>query len=312
MRMKNKAQTKSRFFKDFYKNRELTLLALPCIIVIFIFCYVPLYGLIIPFKDYTYSKGLLGSPWVGLKNFEFLFTSDQLFTITRNTLGYNFLFIVTTLFLSVFLAILLNEISRKFVKLYQTAIFFPYFVSWVVVSYAVYGFLDMDNGLLNSIFKAIGISPVMWYAEPKYWPFFILLANLWKNIGVNVLIYYAALIGMDPEYYESAKIDGATKFQRDIYISVPLLKPLIIILSILAIGRVFYSDFGLFYNLPMDQPMLYPATQVIDTYVFMAIRSLGDFGMAAAAGFYQSVCGFVLVLVTNLVVRKVDNENRLF
>jgi ABC-type polysaccharide transport system, permease component len=307
-----KMRSGSRLLKDFGKNLDLTLLALPTIIYVIIFCYLPLYGLILPFKNYNYEQGFFRSPWAGLKNFEFLFTSDQLLVITRNTLGYNLLFIVTSTVITVFLAILLNEISKRFVKLYQTAMFFPYFLSWVVVSYIALAFLDMQNGLFNSVLKTLGKEPVLWYGDPKYWVAILVLANLWKGVGCGTVVYYAAIIGIDSEYYESAKLDGASRFQQAIFITVPLLKPIITILTILSIGKIFFSDFGLFYNLPLNQTVLYPATDVIDTYVYRAVRNLGDFGMASAAGFYQSVLGFILVLLTNFIVRKIDNENKLF
>lgn len=294
------------------KDLELTLLALPAIVCIFIFCYIPLYGLILPFKDYKPSLGFIKSPWVGFKNFKFLLTSDSLITITRNTIFMNTLFILFGNAVAILFALMIFELSRKYVKIYQTAILIPYFVSWVVAAYVFLALFDMNNGFVNKLLLFFGKETVMWYNEPKYWPILLVAASIWKGAGYNTIIYYTGLLGIDSEYYEASYIDGANRTQQVYYISLPLLKPLIIMLVILAIGKIFYSDFGLFYNVTQDSALLYSTTDVIDTYVYRALRSLGDIGMASAAGLYQSVVGFILVLATNFFVKKLNSENSLF
>jgi len=305
---KNLTKKKSAF----RNNLPLTLMALPGIIFIFIFNYVPLYGLVLPFKDYKVNLGFLGSEWAGLRNFEFLFNGKDMLIATRNTILYNLVFIFVGTAVSIIISLLLFEVSKKKVKLYQTLLLLPYFVSWVVVAYVVKGFFDMEHGIFNSILTKFGAEPLMWYNEVKYWPIIIIVANIWKGMGYSAVVYYASLMGVDKELYEAAEIDGAGKIKQMWYISLPMLKSIIVIMTILAIGKIFYGDFGLFYNLPLNSPILYPATDIIDTYVFRAMMVLGDVGMSSAACFFQSVLGFILVLVTNLIVKKVDSDNALF
>jgi putative aldouronate transport system permease protein len=300
------------FIKDFIRNIELTFLALPSILFIFIFSYVPLYGLILPFKNYNFSDGLFGSPWVGFENFKFLLNSDALIRITRNTVVMNGLFILFGTLISLILALMLFELARKYIKIYQTMLFVPFFVSWVVAAYAFRAFLDMENGFINRMLIHFGEEPIMWYSEPKYWPYILVIVAIWKGAGYGAIIYYTGLMGTDSEYYEAATIDGASRFQQTWHISLPLLKPLISILTILAIGKIFYGDFGLFYNVTLDSSQLYPTTDIIDTYVYRALKSLGDISMASTAGFYQSIVGFVLVLASNWMVKKANPENSLF
>jgi len=308
----NKRTTKSvqRLYSS--TTLELTFLVLPSAIFIIIFNYIPLYGLLLPFENYSPIKGLFRSEWVGISNFDFLFTSNTLWTITRNTVLMNFLFIIFNTIFSVIFALFLFDLSRRFVKLYQTIMFFPYFMSWVIVSYVFLGFLDPDRGILNKMITLIGGEQVLWYSEPKFWPFILVLASVWKTAGYGAIIYYAGLVGNDPEYYEAAKIDGATKLQQMRHISIPLITPIITIVNILAIGKVFYGDIGIFYNVTMNSPFLYPTTDVIDTYVLRALKTLNDIGMSSAAGLYQAVCGFILVIVTNMTVRRISAQNSLF
>jgi putative aldouronate transport system permease protein len=303
---------KKFLFSRYNSTIELTLLALPSILFVFIFNYVPLYGLILPFKDFNVRMGLFESPWSGFENFKFLLTSDSLWTITRNTIAMNALFFIFNTVFSVFIALLMFELFRKFVKFYQTVFFFPYFMSWVIVTYIVSGFLESDRGLLNKFLELFGATGIQWYNDPKYWPFILVIVYIWKMTGYGAVIYYAGLIGIDSEYYEASVIDGASKWQQVRHISIPLLMPLIIIINLMAIGRIFYGDFGLFYNVTKDVPLLYPATDVIDTYVYRSLKMLGDFGMASAAGLYQSICGFILIFFTNWIVRRVNPENSLF
>lgn len=280
--------------------------------MIFIFCYVPLYGLVLPFKDFKLDLGFFKSEWVGFQNFEFLFKGSDMITATKNTVLYNLVFIFGGQIVAVTLALLLFEVSKRAVKTYQTLLLLPYFVSWVVLSYALRGFLDMDVGLFNSIIEKFGGEPIMWYTEPKYWPVILIIANIWKGMGYGAVVYYASLMGVDKELFEAAEIDGAGKLKQMWYISLPMLKSIMTMMIILNIGKIFYGDFGLFYNMPLNSSLLYSTTDVIDTFVFRSMMVMGDIGMSAAAGFFQSVCGFILVLTTNLIVRKIDNENALF
>jgi putative aldouronate transport system permease protein len=310
--MQNTSNKKRFRFGKHYTTIELTMIALPSIIFIFVFCYIPLYGLILPFKNYNIKLGFLRSPWSGFENFKFLITSDSLWTITRNTVVMNALFFTFNTIFSVAIALLLFELGRRSVKVYQTVSFFPFFMSWVIVTYIVSGFLDSDRGLLNKFIGLFGVESIQWYNEAKFWPFILVIVYLWKMTGYGAVIYYAGLMGIDSEYYEAAIIDGASKLQQIRYVSIPLITPLIIVINLMAIGRIFYGDFGLFYNVTKDVPLLYPSTDVIDTYVYRSLRVLGDFGMASAAGLYQSVCGFILVFLTNLVVKRINSENSLF
>ena len=300
--------------KAVLRHKALYLLMLPGLLYLIINNYVPMFGIIIAFKNYNYSKGILGSAWIGFENFKYLFTTHDAYVITRNTLLYNAVFIIVNLFFSVSMAILLNEVRQNFAKrFYQSAILLPYFLSAVIVAYLVYSLLNPVSGLVNmSILKFLGIEPVSWYLEPKYWPFILVIVNAWKNVGYGSIIYMSAIASIDIEYYEAAKIDGARKWQQIKYITLPMLVPIITIMTILSIGRIFYSDFGLFYQLPMQSGTLLPVTNVIDTYVYTSLMNMGDIGMSSAAGLYQSVVGFLLVLCTNLVVRKVSPENALF
>ncbi|MFD0672682.1 ABC transporter permease [Cohnella sp. GCM10027633] len=294
------------------KNAGLSMLALPGFALIIIFNYVPLYGLLLPFKTYRYNLGIWNSPWVGLDNFGYLFHGDVLFRVLRNTILYNMTFIVLGTTLSVIIALLLYELSRKFVKAYQTILFIPYFISWVVAGFAFRSLFDMEHGVINRFLVSMGEEPILWYSDPKYWPYIIVIAAVWKGLGYSSVIYYAALMGIDSEYYDAAKIDGASKFRRAISISVPMIKPIIIMLVILQIGSICYSDFGLFYNVTLNSSLLYSTTDVIDTFVYRSLIDLGDIGMASAAGFFQSIVGFCLVLVTNTIVKKINPENSLF
>ena len=297
------------------QNLSLLLMASPMIILVFIFAYVPMFGLIVAFKDYNYSLGMLGSPFSNpfWKNFEFLFRSPDTFRIIRNTLGYNLVFIVLTLIISIGIALMLNEIkSRKALKVYQTTMFFPYFLSWVVVSYIVYAFLNPRLGYINSLATTFGFETVDWYNSPEKWIFIIIFLNIWKSVGMNVLMYYATLMAIDGSYYEAASIEGASKLQMIKHITLPLLYPMMIMLTILAVGKIMNSDFGLFYQIPMDSKMLYKTTDVLDTYVYRALVQSGNIGMSSAAGFLKSVVGLILVVVTNAIVKKIDPEYAMY
>jgi putative aldouronate transport system permease protein len=305
---------RKKLWKQFGRYKALWFMALPGIFYLLFNNYLPMIGSLIAFKNINYSVGIWNSPWVGFKNFEYLFTSSDAYVITRNTILYNSVFIVTTLVFSVTFAILLNEVRRKsFRRFYQSAMLLPYFLSSVIVAYLVFSMLSLEYGFLNKIVLPwLGIEPISWYYEPKYWPYILVLVNTWKGIGYSCVIYVAAIAGIDQEYYEAATIDGANKWQQAMNITLPLLKPVIVTLVLLAIGRIFYADFGLFYQVPMDSGVLQPVTNVIDTYVYRGLLVFGDLGMSSAAGLYQSSIGFVLVMLSNLVVRKFNRDQALF
>ena len=284
-------------------------MALPALILMFLFRYLPLSGIILAFKRYNIRDGIFGSAWNGLKNFEYLFKTKDAWIITRNTIGYNFLFIVLDLILAVTLAIILNELRQKrAAKVFQTIFMAPYFMSWVVVSFIAYSLLSVDDGFINRTF---GLE-VTWYSQKSAWPFILVLFQIWKTIGYSTVMYLGAIVGISDDYYEAALMDGATKWQQITYITLPALRGIMIVLTILAIGRIFYSDFGLFYQLPRNSGPLFPVTNVIDTYVYRALKENGNIGMAAAANLYQSLVGFVLVMSSNFLVRKVDKDSALF
>ncbi|WNQ11379.1 ABC transporter permease subunit [Paenibacillus aurantius] len=274
--------------------------------------YIPMFGVIVAFKNYRYDKGILGSDWIGFKNFEFLFKSETAFRITRNTVLYNLGYMAVTTICALAVAILLNEISKKWLKIYQTSMILPFFLSWVVVSYITNAFLDHQNGFLNGWLAAMGFEKVQWYFNAKYWPFILNIVHLWKAIGFSALVYYAGILGIDAELYEAARIDGAKRWQMVTNITIPQLTPLIIILLILSIGNMFRGDFGLHFFIPNNSGMTYSTTDIIDTYIYRALSEVGDISMASAVGLYQSFVGFVLVVTANYTVRKINDENSLF
>jgi putative aldouronate transport system permease protein len=309
----NRSPFWKRMRRSLKKNGVFFMMAFPALALLFIFNYLPIPGIIIAFKNFKGAQGLFGSAWVGLKNFEFLFTSATAWRITRNTLVLNSIFIVTGVAMSLGVALLLNEVRKPaLTRIYQSAVFFPYFVSWVIVGMFTFAILNADNGMLDSMLVKMGLQPVHWYAESVYWPAILTIVNLWKSSGYWSIIYLAAILGISTEYYEASMIDGASRWQQTISITLPLLLPLIIINVLLSVGHIFFADFGLFYYVTNDSSMLYNTTDVIDTYVFRALRSMGDFGMAAAAGLYQSVVGFILIILSNWVVKRIDPEKSLF
>lgn len=290
------------------------LMMLPGLLYLFINNYMPMAGLVVAFKQVNFSTGIWKSPWAGLKNFEFLFTTDEAMVITRNTILYNLAFIVIGIVLGIFLAVLITEVANKTLKkLYQSAVLVPFLMSIVIVSYIVYAFLGAEHGLLNnSVLPLLGKEPVSWYTQPQYWPFILVFVHTWKGIGYGCLIYISTINGIDKSLYEAAGLDGAGIMKQIRYVTLPCLKGTVITLTLLNIGKIFYADFGLFYQVPMNSGQLYDTTNVIDTYVYRALLQLGNSGMAAAAGFYQSVVGFVLVMISNGIVRKTSSENALF
>lgn len=295
-------------------NIPLYLMFLPGAIYLLINNYIPMAGLVIAFKQVNWNKGILKSPWVGFSNFEYLFKTKEAWNITRNTLGYNIIFIILGTVIAIAVAILLNEITSMMLKkTYQTVILLPYLISMVVVSYLVYAMLSSENGFVNlSILRPLGKQEISWYTESKYWPAILILIYIWKTFGYNCILYYATLVGIDRGYYEAAVIDGASRWQQIRHITLPELVPTIITLTLMSIGKIFYSDFGLFYQVPMDSGPLYDVTNTIDTYVYRGLIRQNNVGMSSAAGFYQSIIGFVLVLLANYAVRRISKENALF
>lgn len=288
-------------------------MALPGILYLLINNYLPLFGLQIAFKRFNYGKGIWNSPWNQFKNFEFLFASDSAVRIVRNTLLYNVAFILLGIVAGVTAAIFLNEITRKRAqKLYQTAILLPYLMSMVIVSYLAYVFLSPSTGVLNGFLRRMGSDGVNWYNEPRYWPYLLVFIQLWKTLGFNMVLYYSSLVGFSRDYYEAAELDGAGKWRQIVNITLPLLKPTIITLLILQLGQVFRSDFGLFYQVPMNQGALYEATDTIDTFVYRALLRNNNIGMSSAAGFIQSVVGFLFIVAANGFIRRVSPNESLF
>lgn len=295
------------------KDISFLLLSLPCILWVFIFNYLPMAGIVIAFKNYRFDKGIIGSEWSGFKNFEFFFTSGKALKLTFTTVGYNFLFIVLLVVIPIIVSLMLYEVTaKKALKYFQTTMFFPHFLSWVIVAYMTYSILNPRLGILNSLLSGFGLKGLDWYSKPLYWYFIIPFANTWKHMGYYILYYFAALMSVDKELFEAAEIDGATKLQQKLHISIPSLIPLMVILTILALGRAMRADFGLFYQLSMDSPLLLDATDVLDTYLYRAIMQSSEFGISAAIGLFQSAVGFFMVMVTNTVVRKINPENALF
>lgn len=289
-------------------------IALPGCIYLLINNYIPILGVFVAFKNFSYAKGIFGSPWCGLKNFKFLFISNDAWLITRNTFLYNIAFIVIGTVISVIMAIMLHELGESLRgKFFQSMMLFPHLLSWVVVAYLVYALLGTSNGFVNNtLLKGMGLKEIDWYSAKNMWPVILLLVYLWKNAGYTAIVYMAGISGIDREIFEAARIDGAGKMKQITSITLPLLKPTITIMVLMAIGRVFYSDFGLFYQVPLNTGALIPTTQTIDTYVYRGLMEQGNVGMSSAAGVYQSMVGFILVLLANYVVRRKDPENALF
>ena len=303
-------------FRKWKRWVPLYLMMLPGLLYLFINNYIPMAGLVAAFKNVNFADGIWHSDWADplLKNFEYLFVTKDAWVITRNTILYNLAFIIINTAAGILIAILICDIaSRRLNRLYQSSILLPFLMSYVIVSYIVFAILSNENGLLNkSLLPALGMEPVQWYASAKYWPFILVLVNFWKGMGYNCLIYIASINGIDPSLYEAAKLDGAGRWQQIRNVTLPGIKSSVITLTMLNIGRIFYSDFSLFYQVPQNSGLIYSTTNTLDTYVYRALLNSGNIPMAAAAGFYQSLIGFVVVLAANLFVRKISKEDALF
>lgn len=290
------------------------LMALPGIIYLICNNYMPMYGILLAFKKLDVRKGILGSGWCGFDNFKFLFQTNTAFQIIRNTILYNLAFIILGTVIAILLAVCLNEIKRKTAsRLYQSLILIPYLMSWVIASYLVYALLSQDVGLINkSILEPLGMERVNWYGTEKYWPVILFICNTWKSSGYMMIVYYSSIVSISKDYYEAAMIDGGTKWQQIKYITLPLIKPTMIVMVILSIGRIATSDFGLFYQIPRNSGALYSVTQTIDVYVYNALMRNNDFGMSSAASVFQSVVGFAFIMVANGIVKRIHRESALF
>lgn len=307
--MKSKGNTK-KARKSKRINIALFVMLLPGLIVMLINNYMPMFGLVFAFRKMDTVKKLFGSGWNGLGNFKFLFESKDAWIITRNTIGYNVVFILVGITLPVIMAICLNELrNKKGAEIYQSIYFIPHFLSWVVVSYIVFSLLSSDYGVINSILEKTGHEKILWYFKSKYWPFILVLVNTWKWTGYDTIVYLAAVTGINQELYEAAAVDGASRFQQIWNITIPSLVPLAITLVLLRLGRMFYTDMGLFYTVPKNSGLLFKVTDTIDTYVYRAFSVTGNIGLSAAAGFCQSILGFVIILGFNALVRKYDEDS---
>ena len=307
-------------FSKYKKTLVLLTMAAPTAIWLLLLRYLPMGGIILAFKEYkvnprnpSFISNLINSKWVGLNNFKFLFMTDDAKIMFRNTMLYNIVFIILGIIIPVAFAIMLNEVTKKFVaKAYQTMMFFPYFLSWVVVSYFLNAFIDGQYGMITAMQRAAGGEMTNWYTTLGPWPYIIVFANLWKNVGYTTVLYLSAITGIDSTQYEAAAIDGASKWQQIWYVTIPNLRTMICILFIMNVGKIFNADFGLFYSVPMNSGALFPVTQVIDTYVYRALMVTGRVDMSSAAGLLQNVLGFVCILTANNIVKKIDADSSMF
>ena len=305
---------KHRWTRD---DLELGLLGFPTFVWYALFSYLPMFGLMIAFKQYkifpkqSFLSNLLQSPWVGFDNFKFFIDNNTFGMLLRNTILYNLVFIVLNIVIPVALAMMINELySKRRSKVYQTMMFFPHFLSWVVVSYFVYAFLSPDKGLANKIVMGLGGEKILWYSSPQYWPFILVFMNLWKGTGYNMVVYLASITGIDQSLYEAAMLDGASKWQQAKYITLPMMKTILVVLFIMNVGKIFYSDFGLFWQVTQGIPnSLHKVASTFDTFVYSALQGSTPIGRTAAASMFQSVCCCATILLANFIVSKVDPDS---
>lgn len=304
---------KYTIFTDIRRNKAAYAMLIPAALYTFIFGYCTIPYMVIAFQKFSYRKGIFGSDWVGVDNFRFFFGSQDAWRIIGNTLKLNLLFIFFTIVAAVALAIMINEIRcRYFKKVAQSTYLLPYFLSWVIVNYILYGIIGSKYGLLNRVIEFFGGTAINFYNAPGYWTIILVVAKVWKDLGMNMVIYLATLVGFDDELYDAAAVSGATRWQMCWKITLPMLMPTVIMLGILSIGKVFYGDFGMIYALVGDNGVLYNATDVIDTYVFRLLRSTGNPSQAMAIGLFQAIMGFLCVWGTNYIAKKKFEEGALF
>ena len=309
----NDLRNKSGFFHELKKNRELYLMCVPGLVVLIMFCYIPFAGTWMAFTDFNVVDGIFGSKFVGLDNFKFFFSSHSMgWKVIYNTLFINFFGIILGLIVPISIAIFFNEIRSKiFKKLTQSFMFFPYFLSWVVVGAIIYGFFSTDVGVVNHMLRQLGLQPVKWYAEPKYWKAIIIFSSMWKWSGYSSIIYMASIANFDASLYEAAEVDGANKLQRIVKLTIPMLKPTAVVLTLMSIGRIFYGDFGMIYGIVGNNPVLMDAVTVIDTYVYQTMRTMG-FSYSTAIGLFQSLMGLILVTLANKAAKRMNEGEGLF
>jgi putative aldouronate transport system permease protein len=289
------------------------LMLLPAMLFIVIFSYIPMGGVITAFKDYKNQLGIMGSPWVGFENFKYLLISNKLWSLTRNTLSYNAVFIVAGMFCEVFLAIIISELpGKRWNKLFQSLTFLPFFISWVVVAAIMMAIFGYENGVINTLIQKIGGGRIDIYGNPEKFPIVLVLVRLWKSTGYGTIIYLATITGIDQEMLEAAEIDGANIFQRILHITLPFIRPTMVIMFLLAIGQIFRGDFGMFYQIVGRSQLLLEVSDIIDTFVYRSLINSPNTGMAAAAGLFQSVLCFVTVMIANFVVKKIEPDYTLF
>jgi len=294
-------------------NLSLLLMSLPGLAMLFVFNYMPMFGLVIAFKDYRFAKGVFGSEWVAFRNFRFIFGAGMGWRIVFNTVFYNLIFIFSGLVGSLLLALLVNEIHQhRMSRVYQAMAFLPHFVGWVVVGIFANLFLRSDGGVVNKLLLGLGLEKINFYQSPQYWPFILAGVNLWKSVGFGSITYLTGILGISDEYYEAAQIDGANRWQQMWFITLPLLLPLIITVTLLQLGGIFRGNLEMFQQMVGTNPLLYPTTDIIDTFVFRSLLNLGNLGMAAAAGLFQSVVGLIMIMLTNWLVRRLRREQALY
>lgn len=300
-------------FKELKKNRTLFLMILPAVLLVFVLQYLPMSGLILAFKNYRFDKGVFGSDFNGLDNFKYLFSSGTGWLITKNTILYNLLNLVTSQSLAIFVAIIISEmVGKVFKRVTQSLVFLPYFISWVIVGTFVYNIFNYETGVLNNILISLGMEKINVYEMPKVWPFIITIFNSWKWVGYNSIIYIAAITGIDSQCFEAAEIDGANVFQKIRYITIPSIKSTLVVMLLLQIGRILRGDFEMFYQIVGNNGQLFNATDVIDTYVFRSLMQNSNLGMTAAATFYQSILCFVIIMLVNAIIKRIDEDYALF
>ena len=302
-----------RIKREITRNWLLYVMLLPAVAFVLVFSYWPMSGIVLAFKDYKTKLGIFGSPWVGMQNFEFLRISGKLGPLTRNTFLYNLAFLTLGIVLEMGFAIIINEVvGRKFKKTLQTVMFLPYFISWVVVAAIMYNMFNFEKGTVNNVLRSLNMEPFDLYNNGSAWPVLLVLVNAWKRTGYGMVVYLAAITGMDQEMFEAASIDGANVWQKIRHITIPSLVPQMMILLLLGIGNVFRGDFGLFYQTVKSNATLLPYTDILDTYVYRSLMSSGDIGMSAASGLYQSVLCFITICLANFTVKKVQPDHALF
>ncbi|MBQ4517934.1 MAG: sugar ABC transporter permease [Clostridia bacterium] len=311
--VQNKPAKKKGLSLNARKSLQLGVLTIPGVIWFLVFSYIPMAGAVIAFKDYKPKRGIWGSEWVGFDNFEFLFSSNDAGRLVFNTVFHNFISIFLVAFVAVAIAVFMDLVDKRiYVKTYQTMLFLPRFISWVVVGFIGTILFHYEHGILNQVVAFFGGEAVSWYLTPKYWWFIIPAFGVWKTMGYTSLVYYGTIMGIDTQIFESAEIDGANTWGKIRHITLPLLRPTIIIMSLMSVGSIMRADFGLFYYVPNNSGSLYSVTDVLDTYIFRALRGAGDMTSSAAAGLFQSVVGLIMVVTCNTIVKKFESESALF